>query len=161
MFYTRPSVCLSVRPQSFPDFFPLCAQLLHWNFVHGFITMTYRSSSKMVAIDQYLEELCPLRDFTVFQTFFSLLTDIYLIFGTLLCHTKIQIKFEFGFDPLIFHKVMALGLRKKSRFISFLDFFALCLKILIFIFGTLFCNTKNSCRWFLSIWISRSSGPWT
>jgi hypothetical protein len=45
---------------------------------------------------------------------FSLLADIHLIFGTLLCHTKTQIKFEFGSDPLIFQEVMALGLRKKS-----------------------------------------------
>jgi hypothetical protein len=37
----------------------------------------------MVAIDEFLEELCPLRGFTVFRTFFSLLTDIHLIFGTL------------------------------------------------------------------------------
>jgi hypothetical protein len=62
----------------------------------------------MVAIDQFLEELCSfnlaiLKDFTVFHTFFSLFTDIHLIFGTLLCHTKIQLKFEFGFDSLIFH----------------------------------------------------------
>jgi hypothetical protein len=50
----------------------------------------------MVAIDQFLEELCPLNlgilsDFTVF----CLLTDIHLVFGALLCHTKIQIKSEF------------------------------------------------------------------
>jgi hypothetical protein len=64
---------------------------------------------------------------------FSLLTDIHFIFGTLLCHTKIQIKFEFEFgsDPLIFHKVMALGLRKISQIISFPDFFSLCLQIFI------------------------------
>jgi hypothetical protein len=43
-----------------------------------------------------------------------MLSDIYLIFGTLLCHTKIQIKFEFGVDPLIFQEVMALGLRNLS-----------------------------------------------
>jgi hypothetical protein len=66
----------------------------------------------MVAVDQFLEELCPLNKLSVFRTFFSLLTDNHLIFGTLLCHTKIQIKFEFGFDPLIFPEVMALGLRK-------------------------------------------------
>jgi hypothetical protein len=70
----------------------------------------------MVATDQFLEELNPLnlvilRDFTVLRTFF-LLTDIHLIYGTLLHHTKIQIKFEFGFDPLIFPEVMTLGLRK-------------------------------------------------
>jgi hypothetical protein len=51
-----------------------------------------------------------------------LLTVTHLIFGTLLCHTKIQIKFEFGSDPLIFHEVMAVGLRKISRIISFPDF---------------------------------------
>jgi hypothetical protein len=52
---------------------------------------------------------------------FSLLTDIHLTFGTLLCHTKLQIKFEFGFDPCIFHYVMALGLKKILRFVSFLN----------------------------------------
>jgi hypothetical protein len=41
---------------------------------------------------------------------FSLLTDIHLIFVTLLCHTTLQIKFDFGFDPLNFHKFIALGL---------------------------------------------------
>jgi hypothetical protein len=46
--------------------------------------------------------------------FFALLTDIHLIFGILLCNTKIQIQFEFGFESLIFHEVIALGLRKKS-----------------------------------------------
>jgi hypothetical protein len=65
---------------------------------------------------------------TSFKHFSS---HIYLIFGILLYITKIQIKFEFGFDPLIFHEVMALGLRKKSQIISFPDFFSLCLQILI------------------------------
>jgi hypothetical protein len=65
----------------------------------------------------------PLEGLYNFPDFFCLLTDIHLmIFGTLLCHTKIQIKFEFGFDPLIFHEVMALGLRKNSRIISFTHF---------------------------------------
>jgi hypothetical protein len=64
----------------------------------------------------------PLKGFYSFPDFFSLLTDLHLIFGTLLCHTKIQIKFEFGSEPLIFYEVMALGLTKKSRIISFLIF---------------------------------------
>jgi hypothetical protein len=89
----------------------------------------------MVAIDQFLEELCPLnsvifKDFTVFRTFFSL-TDIHFIFGTLLCHTKIEINFEFAFDPFIFPEVMALGLRKIPQIISFLHFFSLCLQTFI------------------------------
>jgi hypothetical protein len=45
---------------SFLDFFPQCVQLLYWSFVHGLISMTYRSISKMVAINQflYLPQLC-------------------------------------------------------------------------------------------------------
>jgi hypothetical protein len=66
-----------------------------------------------------------------------LLTDIHLIFSTLLCHTNIQITSEFGFDPLIFHEVMALGLGKKSRIISFKHVFS----HIHLIFGTLLCNT--------------------
>jgi hypothetical protein len=65
------------------------------------------------------------RNFTFFCTFLSLDTDIHLIFGkcTLLCHTMIQIKFEFGFYPIIFHEVKAFGFRKISRIISFPHFF--------------------------------------
>jgi hypothetical protein len=54
--------------------------------------------------------------------FLSLLTDIHLIFGTLFCHTKLQIKFKFGFDPLEFHEVVVHELRKISRIVSFLHF---------------------------------------
>jgi hypothetical protein len=85
----------------------------------------------MVAIDQFLEELCPLNEKSVLRTFF-LAAYRYSILGTLLCHTKIQIKFEFGFDPFIFPEVMALGLRKISQTISFPDFFfSLCVQIFI------------------------------
>jgi hypothetical protein len=52
-------------------------------------------------------------------------SDIHLIFGTLLCHTKLQIKFEFDFDPLIFHEAMAHGLKKNTRIVSFLHFCSL------------------------------------
>jgi hypothetical protein len=51
-----------------------------------------------------------------------MLSDIHLIFDTLFSHTKLLIKFEFGFGPLIFHEVMALGLSKISRIVSFLHF---------------------------------------
>jgi hypothetical protein len=152
--------------------------------------------------------------------FFALLTDIHLIFGTLIYNTKIQIKFEFGFDPLIFHEVMALGLRKKITNYQFSALFSLCLpclqifiwylvhrfaipryrlslslalihwfftklwpsdlekyhKLSVFrtflslltdihlIFAILFCHTKLQIKFkfgFLSIWNSRSYGPWT
>jgi hypothetical protein len=60
----------------------------------------------------------PLEGFYSFADFLSLCC-IDLIFGTLLCHTKTQIIFDFGSDSLIFHEVIALGLRKKSGIISF------------------------------------------
>jgi hypothetical protein len=91
----------------------------------------------MVVIDHFLEELYPLRDFTVLRDFFALFTDIHFIFGAFLCHTKIQIKLEFGFDPLIFHELMALGLGKKNQeisvfalfFIIFISYLAHCFAI--------------------------------
>jgi hypothetical protein len=121
------------RFYSFPDFFSLCLQIFIWYLVHCFAIPRYRSSLSLVLIHWFFTKLWPLDleknyELSVLSTFFS---HIHLIFGTLLCNTKIQIKFEFGFDPLIFHKVMAFGLRKKSRIISFPDFFSLCLQIFI------------------------------
>jgi hypothetical protein len=69
--------------------------------------------------------------------FFSLLTDIHLIFGTLICHTTIQIKFEFGFDPLIFHEDL-----EKYHELPVLWTFLSLLTGINLIFGTLFCHTK-------------------
>jgi hypothetical protein len=76
-----------------------------------------------------------------------MLSYIYLIFDTLLLHIKIQIKFEFDFDPLIFHKVMAFGLKKYHKFSVFRTFqfstpFSFVLSDIHFIFGTLLCHTK-------------------
>jgi hypothetical protein len=50
----RLSVCQSVHNVFRIDFLLQC---MHWNSVHGFILMTYRSGSKMVAIDQFLARL--------------------------------------------------------------------------------------------------------
>ena len=60
-----------------------------------------------------------------------MLSDIHFIFGTLLCHTKIQIDFEYGLDPLIFHGVMALGLRKNITNSQFPTLFCSCFQIFI------------------------------
>jgi hypothetical protein len=64
----------------------------------------------------------PIKRFYNFPDFF--LSAYKYSFDTLLCHTKIQSKIEFGSDLLIFHEVMALELRKKSRIISFPHFFS-------------------------------------
>jgi hypothetical protein len=57
------------------------------------------------------------RELSVFSTFTSQLEDIHLIFDTLLCHTKLQIKLKFGFDPLNFKEVMDLQKYYKLQFL--------------------------------------------
>jgi hypothetical protein len=58
-------------------------------------------------------------ELSVFWTFFLSTYRYSFIFGTLLCHNKIQIKFEFGIDPLEFHEVMAHGLPLILQIVSF------------------------------------------
>jgi hypothetical protein len=84
---------------SFPPFYRSCFQMFFWYLAHCFAILRYRLSSNLVSIHWFF-------------------TD-YLVFGTLLCCTNIQIRFEFGFDPLIFHEVMVLEPRKISRIVSF------------------------------------------
>jgi hypothetical protein len=75
----------------------------------------------MVAIDQFLEELCPLNEKSVFQTFFlsayRYSFDIWYI-------ALVRHLFEFGFDPLQFHEVMAHGLTKILQIVRY--FFYCC-----------------------------------
>jgi hypothetical protein len=63
--------------------------------------------------------------------FLFMLSDIHLILNTLLFHNEIQIRFEFGLDPLIFHKFMALGLTKISQILSFPHVFLSCFQIFV------------------------------
>jgi hypothetical protein len=59
---------------------------------------------------------CPwtLKNITNYQfsaLFFSKLSGIHFIFGTVLCYTKLPIYFKFGCDQLIFLEVIACGLK--------------------------------------------------
>jgi hypothetical protein len=73
--------------------------------VHCFAIPRYWSSLSLASIHWFFPKLWPMdlgnstKFFQFSILFFSLLLDIHLIVGTLLCHTKLQIKFEFGFDP--------------------------------------------------------------
>ena len=54
---------LSVRPSGspstrFPHFFHTCFDILSWNFAHHFVLLYYRSSSSVVTLRQFLNELC-------------------------------------------------------------------------------------------------------
>jgi hypothetical protein len=75
--------------------------VLHWYLVHCFAIPRYRLSWNLVLVHWFFTKLWPLDlEITNYQfsgLFLSLLTDIHLIFGTLFCHTKLQIKFKFGF----------------------------------------------------------------
>jgi hypothetical protein len=82
-----------------------------------------------------------LNELSVFRTSLFLLTDFHLIFDTLICHTKIQIKFEFGFDPLIFPKFWPMDLEKYHELSVSGLLFSLLTDIHL-IFGTLLCHTK-------------------
>jgi hypothetical protein len=62
---------------------------------------------------------------------------IWYLVHCFLIHTKIQIKFEYGSDPLIFHEVMALGLGEKSWIISFKHFFLIFIWYLVHCFAIL------------------------
>jgi hypothetical protein len=96
--------------------------------VHCFAIPRYRSSLSLIRSIEFSRSYGPwtLKNITNYRfsalSFLFLLTDTHLIFGTLLRHTKLQIKFEFGLDPLIFHEVMALGHRKILRMSVFLHF---------------------------------------
>jgi hypothetical protein len=121
---------------SFADFFSLCLQIFIWYFVHCFAVPRYIFSLRLDLIHWFFTKLWPMdleknHELLVFQSVFLSAYRYSLIFGTLICHTKIQIKLEFGFDPLIFHEVMTLELRKISRIFSFQHFFSLCLQIFI------------------------------
>ena len=58
-----PSVRLSVRPSGspsarFPHFSHTCFDILSWNFSHRSVLMYYRPSSSVIALRQFLKELC-------------------------------------------------------------------------------------------------------
>jgi hypothetical protein len=107
--------CMPLKLSHFKGFYSvvhffLCLQIFISCLIHCFAIPGYRSSLSLVLIHWFSSKLWPLdlekyHDFSVFRTFFSLPTDIHLIFGTLLYHTKLQIKFKFGFDPLICHEI--------------------------------------------------------
>jgi hypothetical protein len=101
---------------------------IHLIFRICFDISRYRSSSSLVLIYWFFRKLWLLdvekyHKFSVFRTFLFMLSDIHLIFGILLWHIKIQIKVEFGFDPLTFHEVTwPLDLEKYYKISVFCTF---------------------------------------
>jgi hypothetical protein len=90
--------------------------------------MTYRSSSKMVTIDQFLEELCPL-NLAIFEGFYSFpdyIPQCVQLFALKFCTSlyvyDVQIKFKDGCYRLTFGRVIPLELRHFEEFYCFPDF---------------------------------------
>ena len=59
-----------------------------------------------------------------------MLWDINLIFGMWVYNDKLQIKFTFRSGPMIFGRLMALGLWNLAKYLVVNTFFSLCLVIL-------------------------------
>jgi hypothetical protein len=79
-------------------------------------------------------------------------------------HTKLQIKFEFGYRSLILHEVMVLGLREISQLLSFLHLNSLSAyrySFDIWYIALQYQVTDQVRVWFRSNDFSRSYGPWT
>jgi hypothetical protein len=73
--------------------------------------------------------------------FFAMLWDIDLIFGMWVYNDKLQIKFTFRSGPLIFGRVMALGLWNLAKYLVVTTFFAILWDIDL-IFGMLVYNDE-------------------
>ena len=58
-----------------------------------------------------------LAKYLVVTTFFAMLGDIDLIFGMWVYNDELQIKFTFRSGPMIFGRVMALGLRNLAKYL--------------------------------------------
>ena len=89
--------------------------------------------------------------------FFAMLWDIDLIFGMWVYNDKLQIKFTFRSGPMIFGRVMGLGLSKFGQIFSCHHFFSLCLEILTWclVYECIMMSYRSSLRfvpvqWFLA-----------
>ena len=118
---------------------------------------SYRSSSSLVLIDPYFTELWPLdlENFINCQfsaLFFSLLADIHLIFGTLLCHTKLQISSSFVSIDSFFTELWSLsypGFTINMIDIAYIMRLEYCCSPIIFVIGRGLCiamqYSQNAC----------------
>jgi hypothetical protein len=81
----------------------LCFQIFIGYWVHCFALPSYRSSLNLICVHWFFTKSWPLNlekyhELSIFRNFFlSLLSDIHLIFRTLLCLTTFQIKFWIWF----------------------------------------------------------------
>ena len=69
--------------------------------------------------------------------FFAMLWNFDLIFGIWVYNNELQIKFTFCSGPMIFGRVMALGLWNLARYLVVTTFFSLCLEIFSLCFNIL------------------------
>ena len=114
-----------------------------WILCHFIIAGTY---SVTHVCHSEIKQLSPL--------FFAMLWDIDLIFGLWLHNDKLQIKFTFRSSPMIFGRVMALGLWNLAKYLVVTTFFSLYLEILTWflVYECIVTSYRSSIRFFPVQW---------
>ena len=83
------------------------------------------------------------------------------MFGVSVYNDKLQIKFMFCSGPMIFCRVMALGLWNLAKYLGVTTFFLLCLKILTWylVYGCIMISYRSSSRFVLVQWFLAELWP--
>jgi hypothetical protein len=86
--------------------------------------------------------------------FFAMLWDIDLIFGMWVYDDKLQIKFTFRSGPMIFGRVIALGLWNLAKYLVVTTVFSLCLKILTWflVYECIMMSYRSTLKFILVEW---------
>ena len=100
-------------------FFSLCLEILTWFLVYECIMMSYRSfcSCPMIFGRVMALRIWNFAKYLLVTTFFAMLGVIYLIFGIWVYSDELQITFKFRSGPMIFGRVMALGLWHFAKYL--------------------------------------------
>jgi hypothetical protein len=93
--------------------------------------------------------------------FLAIFLDIDLIFGMWVYNDQLQIKCMFRSDPMIFGRVMALGLWNLAKYLVVTTFFSLCLEILTWflVYECIMMTYRSSLHFVLVQWFLAELWP--
>jgi hypothetical protein len=94
--------------------------------------------------------------------FWAIFLDIDLIFGMWVYNDQLQIKCMFRSDPMIFGRVMALGLWNLAKYLVVTTFFSLCLEILTWflVYECIMMTYRSSLHFVLVQWFLADFEIW-
>ena len=95
--------------------------------------------------------------------FFTMLWNIVLIFGIWVYNDKLQVKCLFHSSPMIFGRVMVLGLWNLAKYLVVTTFFPLCLEILtrFLVYECIMMSYRLSLHFIPVQWFLVELCPWT